>query len=137
MDMKMYLRMTHLDRLMLDRLHLRVLVRIIPRHAKTIAKIIRLIRQQEAPRTSLRSTLQVILGRRTLDELTNKIMHRFIELKIKRRILTDSRPSCHGCLSYRAEIACVNCGRLTFCYGCCGYECCKSCFDQSDVEDEL
>ena len=120
-------RMTRKDQAQLLQYHLRAIVSLYPEHKKHICKIARLMHTGDAPRSSLMSILNVLVGHENLNTIASRVKQKFIAEKIKKRTLTTSRCRCHACLSYAAEIKCPTCDKVTFCYGCDEYEQCIHC----------
>jgi hypothetical protein len=115
------------DRMQLTAYKLRVIIRLYPQHRKQICTLVRLIHTGDAPRKSLVSLLNILVGRENLSAIATRVKHRFIAEKIKTRTLASNRCHCHACFSYEAKIMCSTCGHVTFCYGCYDYGQCIKC----------
>lgn len=123
-----------------DRRHLliaslRLIRRQHPEYAKQINGIAALIVKGKAPRDSLLSTVNVLLGGDELHRIIALVRDAFIALKIRKRALTDGAPLCHGCFSYPSVVTCETCGQVAFCYGCLDYGACESCSSRAEAKE--
>ena len=127
-------RMPRQDRVQLTNYNLRVIIGLYPQHRKQICTLFRLIHTGDAPRKSLVSLLNILVGRKNLNTIAAHIKQKFIAEKIKKRTLTTNRCRCHAYFSYEAEIKCPKCGHATFCYGCYDYGQCINCAEPTIAE---
>lgn len=109
---------------------LRAIMQVFPQHKKHICKLVDCIQSGAAPKNSLKTTLNVLVGRDNMHTISTLVRDSFIADKIKKRTLSTSRCLCHGCFSYPADIKCPSCGHITFCYGCYDYGECMRCAER-------
>ena len=83
-------RMPHQDRVQLTNYNLRVIISLYPQHRKQICTLVRLIHTRAAPRFSIVSLLNILVGNENLKTIAAHIKHNFIAEKIKKRTLTTN-----------------------------------------------
>lgn len=128
-------RMPAADRRHLLLTSLRHIRRQYPKYAKQIDTIATLIVRGKAPRTSLLSTVNVLLGADQLHEVLALVRDAFIAFKIRKRAFRDDAALCHGCFSYPSVVTCETCGQVAFCYGCLDYGACETCSPPVDANE--
>lgn len=105
------------------------------KYAKQIDGIATLIVRGKAPRSSLLSTVNVLLGGDELHKVLALVRDAFIAFKIQKRAFRDGAALCHGCFSYPSVVMCETCGQVAFCYGCLDYGACESCSPRVDAKE--
>lgn len=106
-----------------------------PQHTQQIKRIAKLIREKDAPSTSLLAAIHVWVGRDKMNSFLSLVEDKFVALKIQKRVMRSHGSFCHGCYSFPSELKCAECGNVAFCYGCLEYGPCEACCSrQHDAE---
>lgn len=130
-------RLTKADRRFVQKVTMRMLQRLCPRQAKQILRIVDLVRDGNAPMSSINYSVQTLVGRDRFLLLRNRIIALFIDGRVKKRtMVTPSGNLCHACMSYESTVKCATCDNVRFCYGCWDYGPCHACEDNPDSGKE-
>jgi len=70
---------------------------------------------------SLSNFLSVVLTAEEYDNLITDTNGKFVSMKLKERESNSMSSSCNACFNWQAQLKCLKCGKLKFCYGCTDY----------------
>lgn len=93
-----------------------------------VRKLLAAIRANKAPKSTLLPSCFAHFGRPHVEQVAHELDKYIAGRLIRARVLADHlSTACHGCLSYKPQIACDTCGRVHFCMGCVDYGACMAC----------
>ena len=120
---------TH-DRKRASLVYLKIIYMKYPLLRKYINNIIKLVRQNNAPKSSINGIIIQHIGRTEAYKILLISITAVINCALQERICHDNRKDhsiCYGCLSFCAQCNCPLCGELKFCAGCFDYGYCLNC----------